>query len=583
MFKIKKVHIKRFRSIVDLKLEIDQNNNFISICGENNAGKTNTFRAINIFFNPYEYDYKKDTPFHKLEGTRGGFVYPNIVIEFNDENKTIIIERNFNQNGYSLSGQEISTNSVENELNTKQCEVYLKKINFFYIESINVSYPKLINNLIDTVFEVAFANTRFSGEKKALKEAYEKYTEGLLEVLQRLSNEINPLFQEYKDNWQVEFDLESDIKKFRDIITDDIEFVINDSSNKHIESKGSGLQRLAYILLHFKIIEKLKNTILLIDEPDIFLHQSLQKTLNSHMQTIKNKSQIFVTTHSPVFIDSYTLNNVFLLELEITGKYYKRRNRNYNELKTKIVDISGINGDHKIKQYLGIDNKDFDLLSKYNILVEGESDIKYLRELGRFFKFNIPNFIPLGGADNAERTLQFYNNFYNEMDTKPNIILLLDNDYKGREIYAKINKKLSQYPNLNLKVQYVPNFLGNKEELKDKNNEIEDFIYPEIIVELVNKILQKKSMTKIGSRQIAEKISKPAFRNSGILQLIDNEKNEKNQETGHTISMSSENVKKSMSNLFNIEGSAKFIKLIEEGNLQYPEVKEYVKKLCEEW
>ena len=90
-------------------------------------------------------------------------------------------------------------------------------------------------------------------------------------------------------------------------------------------------------------------------------------------------------------------------------------------------------------------------------------------------------------------------------------------------------------------------------------------------------------MTKIGSKQIAEKISKPAFTNSGILHLIDNEKNEKNQETGHTISMSSENVKKSMSNLFNIEGSAKFIKLIEEGNLQYPEVKEYVKKLCEEW
>jgi len=40
-------------------------------------------------------------------------------------------------------------------------------------------------------------------------------------------------------------------------------------------------------------------------------------------------------------------------------------------------------------------------------------------------------------------------------------------------------------------VEYVPNFLGNAEESKDKNNEIEDFVYPEIIVELINKILQK--------------------------------------------------------------------------------------------
>ncbi|MDX4057359.1 AAA family ATPase [Aliarcobacter skirrowii] len=583
MIKIKKLHIKRFRSIMDLKLEIDQDNNFITVCGENNAGKTNTFRAMNIFFNPSEYNYKKDTPFHKLEGTQGGSVYPNIIVEFEEGSKTTIIERNFEKNEFSLLGKEVSSDSSEKQLDTKQCEVFLKKVNFFYIESINVSYPKLINNLIDTVFEVAFAKTRFSGGKKALKEAYEKYTEGLLEVLQTLSNEINPLFQEYKDNWQVEFNLESDIKKFRDIITDDIEFVINDSSNKHIESKGSGLQRLAYILLHFKIIEKLKNTILLIDEPDIFLHQSLQKTLNSHMQIVKEKSQIFVTTHSPVFIDSYTLNNVFLLDLEITEKYYKRRNRDYNELKTKLVDISGINGDHKIKRYLGLDNKDFDLLSKYNILVEGESDIKYLTELAKFFKFNIPNFIPLGGADSAERTLQFYNNFYHGIDFKPNIILLLDNDSKGREIFGKVNKKLQQYPNLRINVEYVPNFLGNATESKDKNNEIEDFVYPEIIIELVNKILQKKSMTKINSKQIATKISKPAFTNSGILQLIDNEKNEKNQETGHMISISSENVKKSMSNLFNIEGSSKFIKLVEEGNIQYPEVKRYIKKLCEEW
>ena len=301
------------------------------------------------------------------------------------------------------------------------------------------------------------------------------------------------------------------------------------------------------------------------------------------MQTIKDKSQIFVTTHSPIFIDSYTLNNVFLLDLEITEKHYKRRNRNYNELKTKIVDISGINGDHKIKQYLGIDNKDFDLLSKYNILVEGESDIQYLRELGRFFKFNIPNFIPLGGADNADKTLQFYNNFYNKMNTKPNIILLLDNDHKGREIYTKINKKLSQYKNLNLKVQYIPNFLGNDEESKDKNNEIEDFIYPEIIVELVNSILQKKSMKKINPKKIADQISKPAFTNSGIMQLIDHEKNQENQETGHTILMTSENVKISMSRLFNIEGTFKFIQLIEEGDSKYPKVKECIKNLCEEW
>jgi len=460
----------------------------------------------------------------------------------------------------------------------------LEKVHCFYIESINVSYPKLINNLIDTVFEVAFANTRFSGDKKALKGAYEQYTVGLLEVLQNLSNEINPLFKEYKENWEVEFSLDSDIKKFRDIITDDIEFFINDSSNKHIESKGSGLQRLAYILLHFKIIEKLKKTvILLIDEPDIFLHQSLQKTLHSHMQQIKSKAQIFITTHSPIFIDSYTLNNVFLLDLEITEKHYQRRKRNYNELKTKLVDISGVNGDHKIKQYLGIDNKDFEVLRNYNILVEGEGDLIYLKELGKYFGIEIPNIIPLGGVDNANRELSFYNNFYHGTEIKPKIVLLIDNDHAGREVFDKVSRHKSKdhYLNLDLIIKLLPNVLGENNRDNARNNEIEDFIYPEIIVELVNKVLAKKSLKKIVSSKIETKISQTAFKNSGILTLIENEKNEKNPEQGAIINISSESVKNNMAKFFSIEGNSKLITLLEQNDQKYPEVRAYVKKLFE--
>lgn len=583
MIQISKIHIKRFRSIMDLKLEIDLANNFITVCGENNSGKTNTLRALNLFFRPDNYDDKKDTPFHKLEGTQGGLVYPNIVIEFTDGSKITKIERDFDKYSNRLNGQE-DENGIVKILTEKQCLVFLGKINFFYIESINVSYPELINNLIDTVFEVAFAKTRFAGGKKALKKAYQQYSEGLLEVLQNLANEINPLFQEYKENWNVEFSLESDIKKFRDIITDDIEFFINDSSNKHIESKGSGLQRLAYILLHFKIIEKLnKNTILMVDEPDIFLHQSLQKTLYSHMQQVKNKAQLFITTHSPVFIDSYTLNNVFLLDLEITEKHYKRRNRDYNELKTKLVDTSGVNGDHKIKEYLGIDNKDFEVLRKYNILVEGESDLIYLTELGKYFGFDAPNIIPLGGVDNATRELSFYNNFYNGIDFKPKIVLLVDNDHAGREIFEKVtkNKAKSHYDNLELVIELLPNVLGENLKENGKNNEVEDFVYPEIVVELANKVLAKKSLKKIQASVVETKISQAAFKKSGILTLMENEKNEKNPEDGVNINILSENVKNSMAKFFSIEGNTKLIKLIELNDKKYPQVRIYTQKLFE--
>lgn len=71
MVKMQKIHIKRYRSILDLTINVNTNNNFITICGENNTGKTNILRAIDLFFNSEKYEPSKDVPHHKLEGSRG--------------------------------------------------------------------------------------------------------------------------------------------------------------------------------------------------------------------------------------------------------------------------------------------------------------------------------------------------------------------------------------------------------------------------------------------------------------------------------------------------------------------------------
>ena len=96
MIKISAIHIKRFRSIMDLVLEVDTSNNFLTICGENNAGKTNVFRAINLFFHPEQYSPNVDVPSHKYYGTRGGAVDSVIALWFEtDEKSTYYIRRDF--------------------------------------------------------------------------------------------------------------------------------------------------------------------------------------------------------------------------------------------------------------------------------------------------------------------------------------------------------------------------------------------------------------------------------------------------------------------------------------------------------
>jgi predicted ATP-dependent endonuclease of OLD family len=316
MVKIQTIHIKRYRSIIDLNLKVNTNNNFITICGENNTGKTNTLRAIALFFNPSKYEPSKDAPSHKYEGSGGGAVFPNISIEFvleNDDNNDLYqITRKFDKDGLEETiGKKYKLNSRRSthlSLDIREIEIFFKNIHFFFVESINISFPQLINELIDDLYDIEYGEARFRGLKSALKQSFDDYARGLLGILNTLSEEINPKFKEYKENWGVEFSLETDVKKFRDLITDDITFYIKDSSNKNIEGKGAGLQRLGYILLHNTIIEKIKpnkSVILLIDEPDVYLHQGLQKKLKNQLYQLAQKSQ-----YSSLLILRYLLTHI---------------------------------------------------------------------------------------------------------------------------------------------------------------------------------------------------------------------------------------------------------------------------------
>lgn len=82
MIKITEFLIKRYRSINELKLNITEDYNISTICGQNNVDKTNVLRAISLFFDKIEFIFKEDVPEYfeqsKLDIARGIFnVYYN--------------------------------------------------------------------------------------------------------------------------------------------------------------------------------------------------------------------------------------------------------------------------------------------------------------------------------------------------------------------------------------------------------------------------------------------------------------------------------------------------------------------------
>lgn len=315
----------------------------------------------------------------------------------------------------------------------------MNEIQFFHIDSANLIIPDVIEKITEDMISLEYDKARFTRSKTALRDAYNTYIDGLQDILDIFANNISETFKKFKDSWSVVLNVPKNSDTFRDLISDDVTLTINDKGSNGIIEKGSGLQRLALILLQFEIADKLihkKNAIICIDEPDMFLHEGLQRKLKEFLDEKASNMQIFLTTHSKIFIDTFGMKNTILLDAKLYDQYVTRKNKNIEVMETIPIDIGTEEGYKIICAHLGIEEKQYEVLEKFNLLVEGGCDKKYISELSKYFKFKEPNIISANGADNMIKYLEFYDSYYrNYGSNTPTIRVILDNDAKGRETF----------------------------------------------------------------------------------------------------------------------------------------------------
>lgn len=87
-------------------------------------------------------------------------------------------------------------------------------------------------------------------------------------------------------------------------------------------------------------------------------------------------------------------------------------------------------------------------------------------------------------------------------------------------------------------------------------------------------------MKKVKWRDVKQKIDANAFKEKGILYNFDLVKNEVNPEDGHIIDFTNEAVKKGVAELFRLKGNKVRSRKIEKYAERYPEVKNYLNKIC---
>lgn len=598
MIKIINVKIQRFRSILDLKYDVDISKNIISICGQNNVGKTNTLRAITLFFKPDSYDPKQDIPTLKA-ATWGGSVHPKIELTFFDDTEESYynITRDFSKlapdksitSGYRFSGNP-SRKINKKEVSPENIDVFLDKIHYISVESINLVVPDLINAIAEDMLTIQYDRARFTRTKADLKKAYDTYIDGLKNILDVFGSEISDTFHKFREGWEIEFDVPKNSETFRDLISDDVRLKIIDKGSTGIVDKGSGLQRLAYILLQFEIAKKIsckKSVIVCIDEPDTYLHEGLQRKLKNFLEEMSQNMQIHYTTHSKIFIDTYHLKNTLLLSSHTHPQYITRKKKTIDVMETVLTNIDSDSGYKDICDHLGIEETKSELLDKYNLLVEGGCDKKYIEELRHFFGYPPINIIPMNGADNAIKYLEYYNSIYKDSQSyKPTIKVIFDNDSKGRDVFNKIN--IQKYSDIDVIKYLLPNYKNDSNlspEKNNTNNEIEDFLYPELTCFLINSFLSNyKNMNNINPKKVCTKYEQTSFRSGGILDICEHEKNTVNPDRGGEISFTSSKgdtskIKEGIASCMKIEGNKQLINLLQECDKKYPEVRIELKKI----
>jgi predicted ATP-dependent endonuclease of OLD family len=401
--KLENITIKNFRSIKDSGT-INLKSNPLIIVGKNNAGKSNLFKSIQSFIKGLRNSTSEDIKSYKSEFfnnmtneiqiccfcqlNKGEFeeVFKNHVNDIirHSDNKVPIIEitvgykhensrvtfgikslkiGNFNilKSDYNLLeytpldnlGKGTFTGTIEIPDFIVNL-IKLLKDKFYFIPSIRyILNEDIIKPITETNIIQGTSIKRFLNDIKNDKDLESKY---------------NNIVDEFKN-----------FEEFDKLYSNRDKSLFEIYSGKYkIENQGDGFSQ-SLIILAYLIVKE--NHIFLIEEPEVHLHNFLQRKFIEILKKYKDNNQILITTHSPIFCSSFDTQNVMIAK----------------KINTETKYSSYSNDDDLIKNIyyeLGIHLSDF-FVADNLCFVEGINDEKVFSKLLNLFgyEYNTIRFI----------------------------------------------------------------------------------------------------------------------------------------------------------------------------------------------
>ena len=208
------------------------------------------------------------------------------------------------------------------------------------------------------------------------------------------------------------------------------QITVDDGVPTVLERKGDGVQSLAAISLMIGALQEAgvnKDIIVLLDEPESHLHPKAIHQLREVLDTLRQDSQLIVTTHCPLLVNRANVASNLIVS---------KSNASPAKSLTALRDVLGVRTSDNLQHAALI------------IVIEGPDDEVALRALFSYYSKKLSKalsngslaFHILGGASKLSSVLALL------QSSICNYYIFLDDDNEGRKAYSEAEKLLLASP-----------------------------------------------------------------------------------------------------------------------------------------
>lgn len=433
--RIRSIHAQNYRTLQDLSVEFASN--YCTLSGHNNAGKSNLIRLIlNLLYQPrpglafdnFRFEYEEDLT-GWINSKPPINVHYEILLGRQDDTELVILLEKLASKEFSdqlkicisktIGEDDKITNRVmveDTELDDVSRKSFLQRLrgadNLFLHNSAHKHFDVWLGReKTASMYDLSISQK----DRRAIVDAEEKLHRQWKRAAKGHKEALESMLGELSDNYLVEFS-PPDLSISKNV---PLTISLGDRNIElPLERWGSGTQNRTQALVsllranHIKTnknVETKITPIVLIEEPESFLHPSAQAEFGKALQQLASRLdiQVIVATHSP-----YMLNQV-----ESRSNILLRRRRSYRkDFETYAIQSDGDDWMVPFADHLGIIPRELDgwrgLLAKRDkkiVLVEGDIDKEYFLFLREKFPehFPIPDDVEIesyGGKDALKNT-----------------------------------------------------------------------------------------------------------------------------------------------------------------------------------